>query len=204
MAGRGLTDKQLALLVLYGGAGVTERGDWIVAGASPYEVEKLIRDGVGGVLGYVKSSCYAQTKRLAEAGYLSAIEIEGTPRSTTVYSLTASGVGAVEAWMRKPAEPPLVDSEAFIRVRAARFVAPDVILGGLSGLRPKLTRRLAEVDAAEHQHNLGPEMPAYSDALEIDLIRSVLQAHLRWLDLTEKALRREVRTQERREKNRLR
>ena len=50
-----LTRLQLALLVLYGAEGSS--------GASPYGVDKLIRSRFGGVLGFAKSSCYAQTKR---------------------------------------------------------------------------------------------------------------------------------------------
>jgi len=80
-------------------------------------------------------------------------------------------------------------------MRAASFVAPQAILLGLSGLRPELTRRLAAIDATEAEFTRRGA-PALFQLLELDLFRSVLEAHLRWLGRTEKALAREARAAE--------
>ena len=82
-----------------------------------------------------------------------------------------------------------------MRIRAASFVDPHVILRGLHHLRPELTRRLAAVDAT--QAKLTDRVPPLGELLELDLIRSVLQAHLSWLTRTEKALAREILLNER-------
>ncbi len=184
---RKLTRLQLALLVLYGAEGSS--------GASPYGVDKLIQSRAGGVLGFAKSSCYVQTKRLAEAGYLTATVLEqDRPRPLTLYRLTDKGRHEVERWLRTPAQAPPIDSDAFVRARAASFVAPQAILQGLSHLRPELTRRLAAVDAREVQ--LAQGVRPLHQRLELDLVRSVLQTYLRWLTRTEKALAREIRIDE--------
>jgi hypothetical protein len=62
---------------------------------------------------------------------------------------------------------------------------------GLRGLRPELTRRLAAVDATEAEFTR--RTPPLSELLELDLVRSVLQTHLRWLTRTEKTLARQAR-----------
>ncbi len=142
------------------------------------------------MLGYAKSSCYQQTKKLAETGYLAATVVEDRPRPITLYRLTAEGRYEVERWLRTPAQAPPVDSEVFLRIRAASFVDADVILLGLRGLRPELTRRLAAVDAAEAEFTR--RTPPLSELLEL-LVRSVLQTHLRWLTRTEKTLARQAR-----------
>jgi len=100
---RKLSQLQLGLLVLYGGQGSP--------GASPYGLEQLIRSRLGGVLGYAKSSCYEQSKKLAEAGYLAATVVEDGPRPITLYRLTAEGRHEVERWVRTPAQAPPIDSE---------------------------------------------------------------------------------------------
>lgn len=181
---RKLTRLQLGLLVLYGAEGSR--------GASPYGVEKLIASRVGGVLGFGKSSCYVQTKRLAEDGYLSATVVEkGSAPSLTLYRLTDKGRREVERWVRTRAQAPPIDSEAFVRVRAASFVDPLAVMNGLRYLRPELTRRLAALDATEAE--LGRRVPPVYELLERDLARSVLKTYLAWLGRTEKALAREVR-----------
>jgi DNA-binding PadR family transcriptional regulator len=121
--------------------------------------------------------------------------VEGeSQRPVTLYRLTDRGRRQVERWLRTPAQAPPIDSEAFLRTRAASFVAPQVILQGLRRLRPELTRRLAAADAAEAK--LAMRMPPLYETLELDLARSVLQTYLRWLNRTEKALTREMRADE--------
>ena len=184
---RKLTRLQLALLVLYGAQGS--------GGASPYGVERLIRSRLGGVLGFGKSACYEQSKNLAKDGYLAASVVDGEwQRPVTLYRLTDRGRRQVERWLRTPAQAPPIDSEAFLRARAASFVSPQAVLQGLRHLRPQLTSRLSDADAMEAK--LAQRMPPLHRQLELDLARSVLQAYLRWLNRTEKALAREARATE--------
>jgi hypothetical protein len=126
---------------------------------------------------------------------LAATVVEDGPRPITLYRLTAEGRHEVERWVRTPVKAPPIDSEVFLRMRAASFVAPEAILLGLRGLRPELTGRLAAVDAREAEFARRGE-PALFQLLELVLFRSVLEAHLRWLGRTEKALAREARAAE--------
>ena len=89
---------------------------------------------------------------------------------------------------RTRAQAPPIDSEAFLRVRAASFVDPLAVMNGLRYLRPELTRRLAALDATEAE--LGRRIPPVYELLERDLARSVLKTYLAWLGRTEKALAR--------------
>jgi DNA-binding PadR family transcriptional regulator len=83
-------------------------------------VELLIRSRVGGVLGFGKSACYEQSKKLAEGGYLASSVVEGEgQRTVTLYRLTDTGRRQVVRWLRTPAQCPPIDSEAFLRTHAA-------------------------------------------------------------------------------------
>ncbi len=182
-----LSRLQLALLVLYGAQGSQ--------GASPYGIERFIKGRVGGVLGFSKSACYEQSKKLAEAGYLSSLTVEGArARPLTLYFLTTKGRRAIKAWLQTPVEAPPIDSEVWLRCRAGHIVQPGLVLDGLRHVRPILTARLAAADAADVRCQDQGDLFA---TLELELVRLQLQAYLKWLTKAEKTLKQEVAKAER-------
>lgn len=180
---RELSQLQLALLVLYGAEGSS--------GASPYGVEKLIQSRMGGAHGFGKSACYEQSKNLAELGYLNTVTTEGLrKRPVTLYRITESGRQAVRRWASTRAQIPPIDSDVFLRSRAANFVPPQLIRNGLRYLRPELTSRLAQADELEAK--LAHRVPPLHVKLELDLARTIHKAYLQWLIRAEKELAREI------------
>jgi DNA-binding PadR family transcriptional regulator len=163
------------------------------AGASPYSVEWSLEHGGSAVLHFGKSAAYAQSKRLAEAGYLSASLVEEErPRPTMLYRLTRRGKEEVERWLgRPPTQSAPLETELILRTRAASFVDPTIVLQGLRLLRPPLSRSLANLDAREVRVTDG--RAHLSEPLEIDMRRSVVRAQLAWLKRAEKALLRQIR-----------
>jgi len=157
-------------------------------GASPYEVELLIRDGAGGALGYSKSQVYKQVKVLAASGYLSPRTLEGKTRPKTYYSLTDKGLDAVRAWLRTRARAPkLDDSEAFIRIRALRLAHPSVVLEGLLEMRLELEDRADDLRQGQRRMKAKGHWDTAA-ALEFDLQRAKISAYLGWLDRVEDEL----------------
>ena len=78
-------------------------------------------------LGERNSLCDRQGEGYPPATTLAASVVEGEwQRPVTLYRLTETGRRQVERWLRTPAQAPPIDSEAFLRARAASFVSPQV------------------------------------------------------------------------------
>jgi len=166
----------------------TERHDEFVQGANAYKIERLIRSRLGGVRGYGKSAVYDNSKQLAALGYLQETQLGEPSKVVTAYMITGKGIDAIRGWMKSPTEPPHLDNEIFLRVRALDVVPPEDALTSLAALRPHLTRRLAYLDAVKA--NAGA--PRLGLTLELEYFELVLQAHLKWLDRAERELKKRV------------
>ena len=178
-----LTKLRIALLVLYATTR-TERGDRVVHGASAYAVERLIRSRMGGARGYGKSACYTNSDQLVELGYLEAVVLDETSRSTTIFTPTKKGLDAVRAWTKTPTVAPRIDDELFLRIRALPYTRPDDALRSLRAMRPRLTGLLAVLDAEA----VDPGSATPFAELEREYFQFVLGAHLKWLARAEKQL----------------
>jgi Virulence activator alpha C-term len=109
--------------------------------------------------------------------------------------LTRRGKEQVERWLgRPPTRSAPLETELLLRVLAASFVDPTLVLKGLRLLRPALSRTLANLDAREVTVTDG--RAHLSEPLAIDLRRSVARAQLAWLNRAEKALLRQIRLNE--------
>ena len=125
-------------------------------------------------------------RSLSSFGYLSTVVPDKTSRRpTTIYRPTKKGFEAVRAWMETPTAAPRIDSELFLRIRALPFTRPEVALESLGGLRPHLTRPLAELDAED----VDPDLATPYAELERDYFRLVLEAQLTWLVRAEERLK---------------
>jgi hypothetical protein len=182
-----LSPLRIALLVLYGTAG-TERDGAFVAGANAYKIERLIRSRLGGVRGYGKSAVYDNSKQLAALEYLEETELGDPSNAVTAYMITEKGVDAIRRWMKTPTEPPHLDDEIFLRVRALYWVPPEDALTSLAALRPHLTSRLAYLDRVR----ANAEGPTLGLTLELEYFELVLRAHLKWLERAERELKKRV------------
>ena len=159
-----------------------------VHGANAYEIELLIRSRLGGVRGYGTSAVYENSKQLAELDYLEQVAIGDPMKPVTAYLVTEKGRDAIRQWMKTPTEPPHLDSEIFLRIRALDLVPPEDALISLSALRAPIARWLVELDAVK----VGAKFPTLGSTLEFDYFELVLGAHLKWLDRAEKALKKRV------------
>jgi hypothetical protein len=182
-----LSPLRMALLVLYATAR-TERHGHVVQGANAYEIELLIRSRLGGVRGYGKTAVYENSKQLVALGFLDDVVIGEPPNAVTTYMVTQDGADAIREWMKTPTEPPHLDDEIFLRIRAIDLVPSDDGLTSLAALRPHLTRWLAELDAVRAKSRV----PTLGSTLELEYFELVLRAHLKWLDQAERALKKRI------------
>lgn len=133
------------------------------------------------------SQWYAEPKRLAALGYLSARKAPGRTRERTVYELTEAGREAVAAWVATPSPLPRMQHESIARLLAADLADPGDIAGGLATLRDQIAATRAFLDTARERW---PGLPHRAPLLEVNdrYARALLDAKLEWLEDAERVL----------------
>jgi DNA-binding PadR family transcriptional regulator len=136
---------------------------------------------------FADSQWYAEPKRLARLGYLSARTEPGRTRQRTHYDLTDAGREALRRWVREPAPFSRIQAEPAWRVMAADLVGEEAVLASLAGLRAEIREigdRLADAEASAAGL---PHREKYL-RLNLGLARRLLAAHEEWLDEVEASL----------------
>lgn len=154
-------------------------------GAGPHDLVRMMRQG-RVYWTAPESQYYAEPKRLAEAGYLSATKAPGRTHQRTHYTLTDRGREALREWLATPAPFARIQNEPVVRLLGAEFADRETVLEGLSALREQIAELTAGLDRARE---LESALPHRAQALAINqtLARRILQAHLDWLDEIENA-----------------
>ena len=171
-----LTPFSFVILVLVG------RG-----GASPHDLRRYAEQG-RVYWDAAPSQWYAEPKRLAALGLLSATKAPGRTREKTVYELTDAGREAIAAWAAAPVALPRMQHETVVKLLAADLAPPSAVLEGLAPLRAELQAALDFLAAArerwgalEHRADLLATNDRYAERL--------LRLNLEWLDEAEAVLR---------------
>ena len=175
-----MTDYQAALLLV-----VSANPD-----VSPYEIEKWIDAGLGGLLGRASGSVYKEMKRLAELGYLDSDAPDVRPRGRTRktrYWINRKGNDAIHDWLATTGAvlPATDDSELATRVRALHVAGPAVVWAGLRDLVFQIDERLEllnDEERALRRNEAWEGSGALEDRLRIGLSRSLLNAYGAWMD----------------------
>lgn len=155
-------------------------------GAGPHDLVRMARQG--RIYGeFAESQWYAEPKRLARLGYLSASTEPGQTRPRTEYTLTERGLGALREWMREPSGFSRIFMEPAVRLLDADLVGEEAVLESLAGLRGEIADLRARLDTAvEIAHTL-PHRERYL-LLNHSLARRIVDAHEQWLDEVEQTL----------------
>jgi DNA-binding PadR family transcriptional regulator len=156
-------------------------------GAGAHDLVRMARSG-RVYAASAESQYYAESKRLARLGYLSARKVPGKTRERTYYELTEKGLEALREWVRTTTpSPPQVATDAIVRLLAADLVGEPAVLEGLSGLRGEIEDLLERVSVTPDVAETLPHRRKYL-LLNYKLARAVLEAHLAWLDDVEREL----------------
>jgi PadR family transcriptional regulator AphA len=156
-------------------------------GAGPHDLVRMMRQGAWAFWASSQSQYYAEPKRLARLGLLSAERAPGRTHDRTVYRLTDEGRRALAEWLATPAAFPRVQNEAAVRLLGAEFGDPAAVLAGLRGLREEIAAGRAWLDEAEARE---PGVPHRARVLAINrrLAERMLDAQAAWLDEVEAEL----------------
>lgn len=155
-------------------------------GAGPHDLVRMARQG-RVYWSAADSQWYAEPKRLAKLGFLSAEKRPGRTRERTHYTLTHAGREALTAWAAEPARFPRIQHEAVTRLLLGDMVPDSVLVSGLEGLRSDIAEITAQLDAADAA---AAEVPHRSRYLRLNhaLARRIVEAHSAWIDQVEREL----------------
>jgi DNA-binding PadR family transcriptional regulator len=157
-------------------------------GAGPHDLVQMSRRGSKQYWVAAESHYYAEPKRLAKLGYLTAHRAPGRTRERTHYRLTDRGREALRAWATEPSPFPRVQSEAIVRLLSGDIVADDATLvAGLVAMRAELDEIDRNLDAGEPVIPTLPHRERYLRLVH-RFGRELVQMHRAWLDEVEREL----------------
>jgi DNA-binding PadR family transcriptional regulator len=156
-------------------------------GAGPHDLRTMAATG-RVYWDAAPSQWYAEPKRLAALGLLSAEKQPGRTRERTHYTLTGKGREAVEAWVRTPAPLPRMQHESVVRLLAADLAAPEAVAEGLGAMRAEIGAALDGLEAGRARQ---PSLEHRRRLLEVNdrYARELLELQRRWLDDALRVLR---------------
>lgn len=99
---------------------------------SSYELTKQMKRSLGRFWPRAASKLYEEPRKLVAHALATARPEQSGKRSRTVYAITATGRDELAAWLRRPAQDPLLESEQLLKV----FLADH---GSIDDLRATIT-----------------------------------------------------------------
>jgi len=156
-------------------------------GAGPHDIVRMMREGAV-FWTTSESHFYAEPKRLARLGYLTATKQPGRTHQRTHYQLTAKGRDALTAWLSQPAAMPRVQNEAAAKLLGADFADDETVLKSLAGLRDQLDTGYERLGEMERRAEQIPHRTRYLRLLN-ELARRSLDTQREWLNHVEQELR---------------
>ena len=153
-------------------------------GAGPHDLVRMMRQGAWAYWTSSQSQYYAEPKRLARLGLLTAERAPGRTHDRTVYRLTDEGRDALGRWLGTPAAFPRVQNEGAVRLLGAEFADPATLLRGLAGLREGIAAGREWLQRSEERE---PGVPHRARVLAVNrrLAERILDAQEAWLDEVE-------------------
>jgi DNA-binding PadR family transcriptional regulator len=155
-------------------------------GAGAHDLVRMARRG-RVYAAAAESQYYAEPKRLARLGYLSARREPGRTHARTHYTLTEQGLQALRDWAHEPVRFPRVLHEGVVRLLAADLVGEAAVREGVIAMRAELDELAALVTSAEA---IAATLPHREKYLRINhrLARRLIAAHRDWIDEVEAEL----------------
>ena len=158
------------------------------SGWSAYELAQQMPRSLRYFWPRAERNLYDEVKLLAERGLATARQDRVGRRPRTLYSITAAGRRALQAWLGEPSAPPVLESEALLRVFFAEHGGVDDLLRTIRSIREdaeQTEQRIADMvkaydtDGGPFPHRL------HVTALMGKLLFSHREAMRRWADWAE-------------------
>jgi DNA-binding PadR family transcriptional regulator len=150
-------------------------------GAGAHDLVQMAASGQELYYAGAASKVYERAARLAQQGYLNAEKRPGKTRERTYYTLSDTGLAALQAWLEEPSRFPRIQSEAVTRVFASDLAVDEgAVVRSLQALESEIERLHRVLDDDERRAMQFPHR-----ARQLRLVRSLgrrlLDAHTDWL-----------------------
>jgi PadR family transcriptional regulator AphA len=157
------------------------------SGAGPHDLIRMMRQG-RIYWTAAPSHFYAEPKRLARLGYLTAHKEPGQTRDRTVYELTAKGRKALAGWLAEPSGFIRIQNEPATRLLGADLARSEAdVRKSLSAIRAEIGGMSEDLGEAERVAASLPNRERYL-RLNHRLSRKILDAFSDWLDEVDREL----------------
>lgn len=156
-------------------------------GAGAHDLVQMTRQGGPVYWGGAPSRLYAEPKRLAELGYLTASTKPGRTHPRTVYHLTARGRTVLRRWLSTPSRFPRIKNEPHLRLLAGDLLTNEEIIRSFRGMLPELDQLEALVDQMYTQADRVPHRTTYL-RLSHGYARKLIALHRDWVADVERVL----------------
>lgn len=157
------------------------------SGAGPHDLIRMMRNG-RVYWTAAPSHFYAEPKRLAKLGYLTAHKEPGQTRERTVYELTTKGRKAVAAWLAEPSGFIRIQNEPATRLLGADLARSEAdVRKSLEAIRAEIAEFEVGLDEGDEIAATLPHRERYL-RLNHRLSRRILDAFSDWLDEVEREL----------------
>jgi DNA-binding PadR family transcriptional regulator len=157
------------------------------AGAGAHDLVQMMRQGGPVYWGGAPSRLYAEPKRLATLGYLSATTAPGRTNPRTIYRLTDPGRAALRDWLSAPARFPRIKNEAHLRLLAGDLLTDRQIIDSFRGMLPELETLADTVEELYAQAERVPHRARYL-RLSHAYARKLVALHREWVTEIEREL----------------
>ncbi len=159
-------------------------------GASAHDLVDYVRRGGPAFWTSAPSQLYAEPKRLARLGWVTASTEPGKTRPRRVYRITDAGREALREWAREPAPYAEIKDQAHVRLLAGDILDDADIVASITAMRPQLDDVEALLIESEHSAHALPHRKRYL-MLAQSLGRHLVDAYRVWIDEVEHELSRE-------------
>jgi PadR family transcriptional regulator AphA len=156
-------------------------------GAGAHDLVQMMRQGGPVYWGGAPSRLYAEPKRLATLGYLSATTAPGRTNPRTIYRLTDTGRAALRDWLSAPARFPRIKNEAHLRLLAGDLLTDRQIIDSFRGMLPELETLADTVEELYAQAERVPHRARYL-RLSHAYARKLVALHREWVTEIEREL----------------
>ncbi|HEY2160710.1 MAG TPA: PadR family transcriptional regulator [Solirubrobacteraceae bacterium] len=156
-------------------------------GAGAHDLVQMMRQGGPVYWGGAPSRLYAEPKRLAKLGYLTAARVQGRTNPRTVYGLTAIGRASLRDWLATPARFPRIKNEAHLRLLAGDILTDPEIVESFRGMLPELDELEALADEMYDQAGRVPHRARYL-RLSHAYAQKLVALHREWVAAIEREL----------------
>ena len=156
-------------------------------GAGAHDLVQMMRQGGPIYWGGAPSRVYAEPKRLAKLGYLSATTAPGRTNPRTIYRLTDAGRVTLRGWLTTPARFPRIKNEAHLRLLAGDLLTDQQIIDSFRGMLPELETLAHTVEEMYTQAERVPHRARYL-RLSHAYARKLVALHREWVTEIEREL----------------